>query len=145
MSKSCLKHVQIMPKTCPNDTQNMSGWNPKHVWMIPKTFQKNQFNFWKTNLFLEKPIYFLKNQLIFWKTNLFFENPFIFWKINSFFEKSLYFLKNQPKGINSTPTGDNPHAACPSRPRWAPREHDPTHSQPRSILDPKFRPSLDKV
>ena len=23
-----------------------------------------------------------------------------------------------PKGIHYTPTGDNPHAACPSRPRW---------------------------
>ena len=27
-------------------------------------------------------------------------------------------MKNQPKGTNSTPTGDNPHAACPSRPGW---------------------------
>ena len=26
-----------------------------------------------------------------------------------------------PKEIHYTPTGDNPHAACPSRPRWGVR------------------------
>ena len=29
--------------------------------------------------------------------------------------KKYFFV---PKGIHNTPTGDNPHAACPSRPRW---------------------------
>ena len=27
-----------------------------------------------------------------------------------------------PKGFHNTPTGDKPHAACPSRPRWESQE-----------------------
>ena len=48
--------------------------------MMPKTCQKNQFNFWKNTVFFGKPSYFLKKQFIFGKNNL-------------FFEKSMYWLK----------------------------------------------------
>ena len=37
MPEWCPKHVQIIPKTCPNYDQNMSKWCPKHVWMMPNT------------------------------------------------------------------------------------------------------------
>ena len=44
------KHVQMMPKTCPNDDQNMSEWCLKHVRMMPKTCPKHVWNMTKTCL-----------------------------------------------------------------------------------------------
>ena len=45
-------------------------------------------------------------------------------------------IKNRSEGINSTPTGDNPHAACPSKPRWGiPGGVDPRGENPKFFLE----------
>ena len=42
------RHIQNVSnkssRTCPGDAQYMSGWSPKHVWMMPKTCLKDTHN-----------------------------------------------------------------------------------------------------
>ena len=50
MSKWCPEHVQIMPKTCPIDAHNMPKTCLKHVWDMTKTWPKHVWNIAKSSL-----------------------------------------------------------------------------------------------